>query len=239
MSLAYGTFFGNVVLLPLWLQEYTGYAATLAGVALAPVGLLAILLTPVVVRYLNRTDPRVFASVAFLIFALAPLMRSHFNTNATMWTILVPTVGQGAAMAFFFVPLISLGLSGLPPERIPAASGLFNFARIMAGSFGTSIVTTLWDRRATAHHLQLVEHLGSSGPASTQALAGLQAGGLDAQQGADVLNRSIDQQAFMLSANDIFYASAALFVALILVVWLARPLREGASAAKEATAGAH
>ena len=55
---AYGTFFGNVVLLPLWLQEYMGYAATLAGVALAPVGLLAILLTPVVGRYLNRTDPR-------------------------------------------------------------------------------------------------------------------------------------------------------------------------------------
>src|ERR1700676_3401237 len=45
MSLAYGTFFGNLVLLPLWLQQYMGYTATLAGMVLAPVGILAILLT--------------------------------------------------------------------------------------------------------------------------------------------------------------------------------------------------
>jgi DHA2 family multidrug resistance protein len=237
MSLAYGTFFGNVVLLPLWLQQYMGYTATLAGVALAPVGLLAILLTPLVGRNLGRVDPRVLVTIAFLIFALALLMRSHFNTDATMLTVLIPTVIQGAAMACFFVPLVSLGLSGLPPERVPAASGLFNFARITAGSFGTSVVTTLWDRRATIHHAQLAEHLGANGSASGQTLANLNAGGLGTEQSYEVLNRAIDQQAFMLSANDIFYVSAALFVALILVIWLARPARDRTATAT--AAGAH
>ena len=42
LLLAYGLFFGNVVLLPLWLQQYMGYTATLAGLVLAPVGMLAI-----------------------------------------------------------------------------------------------------------------------------------------------------------------------------------------------------
>jgi DHA2 family multidrug resistance protein len=239
MSLAYGTFFGNVVLLPLWLQQYMGYTATLAGVALAPVGLLAILLTPVIGRNLGRLDPRVLVTAAFLIFALALLMRSHFNTDATMVTVLVPTIIQGAAMACFFVPLVSLALSGLPPERVPAASGLFNFARITAGSFGTSIVTTLWDRRATIHHAQLAEHVASNSAVSNQTLANMNAGGLSTEQSYEALNHAIDQQAFMLSANDIFYASAALFVALIVVIWLARPSREGAVAATGATAGAH
>jgi len=41
LAVAYGLFFGNVVLLPLWLQQYMGYTATAAGMALAPVGLLA------------------------------------------------------------------------------------------------------------------------------------------------------------------------------------------------------
>ena len=36
MLCAYGLFFGNVVLLPLWLQQYMGYTATLAGLVLAP-----------------------------------------------------------------------------------------------------------------------------------------------------------------------------------------------------------
>src|SRR6185437_7646273 len=76
MSLAYGLFFGNVVLLPLWLQQYMGYTATQAGMVLAPVGLLAILLTPFVGRTVNRVDPRLFATGAFLIFALVFYMRS-------------------------------------------------------------------------------------------------------------------------------------------------------------------
>lgn len=46
LAVAYGVFFGNVVLLPLWLQSNMGYTATYAGMVTAPVGLLAILLTP-------------------------------------------------------------------------------------------------------------------------------------------------------------------------------------------------
>jgi DHA2 family multidrug resistance protein len=215
MLLAYGAFFGNVVLLPLWLQQYMGYTATLAGLVLAPVGVLAVLLTPLVGRNMHRVDPRWFVTASFGIFALVMIMRSHFDTDASIGTLLVPTLIQGAALATFFVPLISLGLSGLAPERIPAASGLMNFARITAGSFGTSIVTTLWDRRATLHHAQLVERLGSSGTGSA----------LD----SGTLNRLIDQQAFMLSATEIFYVSALLFVALVALIWLARPVRDGAA----------
>jgi DHA2 family multidrug resistance protein len=238
MLMAYGLFFGNVVLLPLWLQQYMGYTATLAGLVLAPVGLFAIFLTPVVGRFMGRVDPRIFVTVAFSIFALVLFMRQHFNTDATIGTLLVPTLIQGVAMAFFFIPLISISLAGLPPERIPSASGLFNFARITAGSFGTSITTTLWDRRATLHHSQLVEHMTGSDPASAQALATLQSGGLGAQQSYGVLNRLVDQQAFMLSADDIFYVSGILFLALIFVIWLAKPEKGGAQA-KEAASGAH
>ena len=237
MLLAYGMFFGNVVLLPLWLQQYMGYTATLAGLVLAPVGLLAIVLTPLVGRVMQRIDPRIFVTVSFGIFALVLFMRAHFNTDATIGTLLVPTVIQGAALACFFIPLIAIGLSGLTPDRIPAASGLMNFARITAGSFGTSIVTTLWDRRATLHHEQLVEHLTTSDPVAAQALANLQAGGFGAQQSYGVLNRLVDNQAFMLSANDIFYASGVLFLVLVFVIWLARPTVGGAAAG--AASGAH
>ena len=238
MSLAYGTFFGNVVLLPLWLQQYMGYTATQAGMVLAPVGLLAILLTPAVGRTVHKIDPRIFATGAFVIFALVLYMRSEFNTQADFRTLMIPTIIQGAAVAIFFIPLVTLSLSGLSADRIPSASGLFNFARITAGSFGTSIATTLWDHRATLHHAQLVERLTGSDPASSQALAMLRASGLDEQQSYALINRLVDQQAFMLSANDVFFVSALLFLALVGVVWLARPVH-GAPGAGDAAAGAH
>jgi DHA2 family multidrug resistance protein len=231
MSLGYGAFFGNVVLLPLWLQQYMGYTATFAGLILAPVGLLAILLMPVVGKNVHRVDPRIFVTVSFVIFALVLLMRSWFNTQADVFTLLVPTIIQVAAMAVFFVPLITLSISGLKPEQIPSASGLFNFARITAGAFGTSLVTTWWDRRATLHHAQLAERFSAYDPTSTQTLATLQARGMTPDQSIEAMNRIVDQQAFMLSANDIFYISAVLFVVLIGVVWLARPAKGGAPAA--------
>src|SRR5499427_1230624 len=58
MLFAYGLFFGSIVLLPLWLQQYLGYTATQAGWALAPVGLLALVLTPLVGRTSGKVDPR-------------------------------------------------------------------------------------------------------------------------------------------------------------------------------------
>ncbi len=239
MSLGYGAFFGNVVLLPLWLQQYMGYTATLAGVVLAPVGVLAILLTPLVGKTANRIDPRIVVTVSFLIFSLVLWMRAQFNTDASLLTLLIPTFIQGAAMACFFVPLIALALSGVAPERVPAASGLLNFARITAGSFGTSIFTTLWDRRATLHHAQLVERLGSGGPLLNAALDPLKAHGVDRGQSLALVNRLVDQQAFMLSANDLFMASAGLFLLLVAVVWLARPGQAAGTASPAAAAGAH
>jgi len=235
ISLGYGVYFGNLVLLPLWLQQYMGYTATLAGMVLAPVGLLAILLTPVVGRTLNKVDPRIFATASFVVFALVLYMRAHFNTDADFDTLMVPTLIQGAAMALFFVPLITMAMSGLTPERIPGASGLINFVRITAGSFGTSITTTWWDRRASLHHAQLTEHITSFD--SSSGIANLQAQGFSPEQSHALLNRLVDQQAFMLSFNDIFYVSAAIMLALIAVVWLARPVNGKAGA--DAAAGAH
>jgi DHA2 family multidrug resistance protein len=236
LSLGYGVFFGNVVLLPLWLQQYMGYTATLAGMALAPVGLLAILLSPLVGRFVSRMDPRFLATTAFAIFAVVMLMRSHFNTQVDFETLMIPTVIQGAALAFFFIPLVTITLSGISPQQMPAASGLSNFLRISAGSFGTSISTTLWDHRATMHHAQMVEKLTPYDPAASQALANLQAGGLSPDQALAALNRLVDQQAALLSANDIFYASALLFLLMIGLVWLSKPAKAAASAE---AAGAH
>ncbi len=237
-AVGYGLFFGNIVILPLWLQQYMGYTSTDAGMILAPVGLFAIILAPVVGKNITRVDPRRFSTFAFLVFALVLWMRARFNTQADFTTLMIPTVIQGVAMAFFFIPLVSITLSGLPPERIPAASGLTNFARITAGAFGTSISTTLWESRAALHHSQLAEAVNAGSSATQTAFAGLEAAGLTPDQALAQINRLVDQQAFMLAASDIFFASALVFLALIPLVWLTRPQIAGAAGAG-AAAGAH
>ena len=84
LGMAYGVFFANVVILPLWLQTQLNYTATDAGYVLAPVGFLAILLSPVIGRMVGRVDQRLIASVSFVLFALISYMRSRFNAQVDM-----------------------------------------------------------------------------------------------------------------------------------------------------------
>src|SRR5664279_3500908 len=205
LGMAYGVFFANVVILPLWLQTQLNYTATDAGYVLAPVGILAILLSPVVGRMVGRVDQRYVASTSFLLFAVISYMRSRFNAQVDIGTLMIPTVLQGAAVACYFIPLVSITLSGLPPERIPSASGLSNFLRITAGAFGTSISTTLWEDRATMHHAHLTESINSGNLAATQTLNNLQASGMDSTQSLATIDRIINAQAYVLAADDIFY----------------------------------
>ncbi len=221
-AVGYGLFFGNVVLLPLWLQQWMGYTATSAGMALAPVGLLAILMSPLIGRKVSVWDPRWMASVSFVVFFVVLWLRAQFTTQTDLVTILLPTVLQGAGMALFFIPLTTLTLTGVPPQRMPAAAGLSNFVRIAAGAMGAAIATTLWESRAVLHHAHLTELLQPGSPALTQALAALQGAGLSEAAALAQIVRQIDQQAYTRAADDIFLASAWLFLGLIVLVWFTR-----------------
>ena len=249
LAIAYSLFIGNLVLLPLWLQQFMGYTSTQAGMLLAPVGLFAILLSPIVGKNVQKTDPRMLATFAFVMFALVLLMRSHFNTQADFFTIMVPTIVQGVAVAFFFIPLSSITLGGIAPAQMASASGLSNFMRIVGGAFGTSITITLWQDRAAVHHAQIIESVNLGSQATTSALGGLSSLGLNNAQSLATINRLVDQQAFMLAANDIFMGSAVIFMLLIPTIWFAKRVRMAppaapgggpqAPSAADAAVGAH
>jgi len=221
-GIGYGLFLGNVVLLPLWLQQWMGYTATQAGMALAPVGVLAILLSPLAGRKVAQWDPRWMTTAGFVVFAVVMWMRSGFTPQTDIATIMVPTLLQGAGLAFYFIPLTTLSLAGIPQARLPAAAGLSTFVRIASGAVGASVSTTVWESRAVMHHAHLVETLQPGSAALSSALATLQAGGLSEPAALAQLTRLIDQQAHTRAADDIFLVSAWLFLGLIALIWLTR-----------------
>ena len=234
LSIGYLVFFGNVVILPLWLQTNMGYTATWAGLAAAPIGLLPVILSAVVGKNMHRIDLRIWASFSFAVFAAVSFWNSHFNTDVTFAQIVLPRLLMGAGVATFFVPLTALTLSGIPDSLLPSATGLSNFSRILAGSFGTSLSITLWDRRESYHYSVLASHVSAFDPNVTEALGPLASPATDPA----LLDRIIGQQSLLLATNDIFWLSGAFFLSLMILVWLAKPPRQGAAAAPP-DAGAH
>jgi MFS transporter, DHA2 family, multidrug resistance protein len=218
----YATFFGNVVLLPLWLQTQLGYTATWAGIVQAPAGVVALILSPWVGRNVTHMDARKFATASFIIMAIGLFMRANLTSEAAFADFMLPLILQGASMAFFFVSVVSIQLDGISPQKMPAATSISNFLRITAAAFSTSIATTLWDDRASLHQSRLAEATSLYDPRLQQALGGLHDLGLNDEQSLGLLTRGMMQQAYTVSALDYFYMSAWVSIGLIVLVWFTR-----------------
>ena len=223
-SLAFLVYSGTVVLIPLLLQQVYDYTATWAGLAAAPVGLLPILLAPIIGKFGNKIDMRILITVSFMVYALTFYWRAvTFEPEMTFMDVALPQFVQGLAVACFFMPLTTITLSGLPPEKMASASSLFNFLRTLAGSIGTSLTTFIWYNREAVHHTQLTEVINPYNPISQQFFQTMGSFGLSEEQTASYIARQITAQGFIIGANEIFLVSAITFISLVVLIWFAKP----------------
>lgn len=223
-SLAFLVYSGTVVLIPLLLQQVYNYTATWAGLAAAPVGLLPILLAPIIGKFGNKIDMRILITISFMVYALTFYWRAvTFEPEMTFMDVALPQFVQGLAVACFFMPLTTITLSGLPPEKMASASSLFNFLRTLAGSIGTSLTTFMWYNREAVHHTQLTEVINPYNPISQQFFQTMGSFGLSEEQTASYIARQITAQGFIIGANEIFLVSAITFISLVVLIWFAKP----------------
>jgi len=222
MCLGYAVFFGNIVLLPLWMQTQLGYTATWAGLLAAPGGLVAVFISPFAAKFLARYDARWLTSMAFVAFAVSYYMRAQLTAEAAPMDFIIPQLIQGLAMGTFFVAILTIMLDGIEPPRVPAASGLAIFLRTIAASFATSITTTFWDRREAFHQAHLATHSSVYDPQMQEALTRAHSLGLTDSAALAALNKQMVGQAYLLSSLDYFWISSWLTLAMIGLVWFAR-----------------
>src|ERR1700691_5517238 len=102
IGFAYFALSGVNIIFPLWLQTTVGYTATWAGLAVAPVGLLALVAAPIVGRNMNRLNLRLGASFAFCVFGFAVFWTATLNEQASFAQFATPRFVQGLGLAFFF-----------------------------------------------------------------------------------------------------------------------------------------
>jgi DHA2 family multidrug resistance protein len=164
LCFAFAALFATMVVQPLWLQTQMGYTASWAGWVLAPMGILALLFSPVVGVSLARVDARLFATIGFVTLAVAGFIRAGYSTDAGYAAIAYPQWITGIGMALVMPPLVTISLADLPPNKAALGAGIQNFSRMTIGSFAASLAITLWDHRTVQHASALVERLGSFDP---------------------------------------------------------------------------
>ncbi len=215
MCLCYGSYFASVVIQPLWLQTDLGYTATWAGFAVAPLGVFAIIMSPIVGTLMKKSDPRVLLFIGVVGIAATMLWRSGFASNIDYSHIMLPQLVQGAFMPLFFVPVFSLALASLKPAEIAGGAGLLSFARTMAGAFATSLSITAWNNASRSGRVELLNH-----PGAANAVYRIAATGLTHAQALRQFEGMIQGQAVMLATDHLFQTLSGLLVVAACSVWL-------------------
>ena len=202
--------YGGLVLLPLMLQTLFGYSSLEAGKAMAPRGIGSLIMMPLVGMLTSKVDPRKLLVIGLIVGGATMIWLGQINLNAGPWDIILPQFLQGAGLALLFVPLTTVSMATIDPQRMGYATSLFNLMRNIGGSVGIAMTGTY-----LARHRQVVARRSARTSAFTirprnrrcsQITQGLMAGGADVttatQRAYMILHGMVIRQASMVSFVD-------------------------------------
>jgi DHA2 family multidrug resistance protein len=167
--------YGTTAELPLFLQTLMGYPALQSGYTMSPRGMAAFVTTLFVGRLVGRIPLRWLLCFGFTMLSTSAFMLSDINLQVSMTSVIFPTVLNGVAISFIFVPLTTAAMSQLRQQQIGSATGLYNLMLNIGGSIGIATVTTMIARGSQAHQALMVGHLTPTDPAFRERLAAAQA----------------------------------------------------------------
>jgi MFS transporter, DHA2 family, multidrug resistance protein len=227
--------YGSTVLLPLLMQILLGYTATHAGVTNLPRGLASFLIMPFVGILISKVEPRKLLGTGVLLSAVAMYQLSRLSLDVGFWNFWWPLMLQGAALGLVFVPLTTVTNDPIPKERMGTATSVFNLMRNIGASIGISMVETMQFRKLQTHVNVLGKYVNQGNPNAQQLLQELRAGfigsGFDpataTKKAYAAVWGMVQQQAAMLSYNDVFFLLAIIFVAMFPFILIMRKPKGG------------
>ena len=233
--------YGTTAALPLFMQTLLGYPALQSGIALSPRGIAAFVASMVVGRIVGKVSNRLLMSIGFGLLTVSSLMLGRVNLSMDVSAIIWPSVLNGLAISFIFVPLTSSAMGQLGREQIGNATGVFNLMRNIGGSIGIALITTLLARGSQVHQALMIEHLSPLNPEYPHRLAVIQAG-LTPQSGSHVAGEqalrlvygTLQTQASVWAYVDNFRLFALLCLLCVPVAWLFRKVAKRPGAADAA-----
>ncbi len=229
MGIVFGiALFGTTFILPQFTQELLGYPAFTAGLVLAPRAVMLLLVMPLagwLYRYINAR-----ALVLFGIFVIwwSYYDLAHLSLSAGFWNLIPMLLVMGAGMPFMFVTLSTVSLSTVDRQDMTDASSIYTLARRVGGNIGYALVATLVARGRQIHRTYLISHISLLDPNyqeySHRVTSLLGHAGVNSSTtqttGNALINWLVNQQATMLSYNDVSFILGLLFLATIPMVFL-------------------
>jgi len=229
--------YGSLVLLPIMLQTLFGYPSLQAGEAMVPRGIGSLIMMPVVGILTGKLDARKLLAVGLAVGGVTLLWMGQLNLHAGYWDLFWPQFIQGSGMALLFVPLTTVSMATIAPERMGYATSLFNLMRNIGGSIGIAVTGTILQRQRQTTATLLGEHISIYNDTTQSLLSQITnsfiAAGSDAVTAAsrayEVLHGMLFREASMVAFVMLFRLLGVIFLVMIPLVLIMRRPKGGAA----------
>ena len=125
----------------IYLQDGLGMSAEKSGLMLVPTAVISGFLSPFVGRMADRVHPRILSMVGFgAMTAAVGMLAAVMRDGVSVWWILVPVLLMGVGHGFIWSPNSATAMRDLPPQRLGAASGVYNTTRQVGSVIGAAAV---------------------------------------------------------------------------------------------------
>jgi MFS transporter, DHA2 family, multidrug resistance protein len=226
---AFAVVYASSIALPGMLQTLFGYDALRAGLVMSPSGVSSLAAMVLVGFLMGRGwDARWLVAAGLVAMAAASYWMARMNLQIGPWQVVGPRMGLTLGLGLLFAPMSVAAYKYVPPRLRGAAVGLLSLLRTEGGSVGTSMASTVRERREQFHLARLDDYLGPLNSHVHEFL--VNAHGLYLQRTGDAARslqlglQSLDdlrqQQAASMAYFDVFWLCAALSAALVPLVLL-------------------
>lgn len=159
---------GTSFFLVIYLQSVVGYSALMAGLALAPISMLLLLLSSFFGRQAAERGPRLFMTLGPLVVAVGLILISGAGPGANYWTDVLPGVlVLGLGLASTVAPLTDTVMSAVADRHAGIAAAVNNAVSRVAGLIAVAglgvVLATTFDGALE----QQIADLSLSSPART------------------------------------------------------------------------
>jgi EmrB/QacA subfamily drug resistance transporter len=160
------SFFGSMILFPVYLQDLRGLSAFQAGLFTVPLAFAAVLAALVGGRIVDRFGTRIVLLPGLVLMSLSTwqLAQIQLSTSYT-WLLLILAI-RGLGLGCLLQPLTVSALSRVPRAQYTQASSLNTVTRFTFTSLGIAVLATLVQSRASVHITALVHQLRIVSPAA-------------------------------------------------------------------------
>lgn len=220
--------FANLVVGPLWVQQVLGYTQLWAGFTLAPLGITALLIFPIVGRFLPVVDVRIWVALALLVFGASFMWIAYSPIDIDFRTMAYQRMLMGVGFAMIYPPLMAVSISDIAPRDMPSASAVFSFARMMGLGFGIAYGTNYYDTREVFFQQRYNSWVNPHNEAWVPYMESLKAMGIEGKQKIAETYTMVQYQAFTESYLQMCYISGLIsFVLLLSLFFIKNPTEVG------------